>query len=222
MQAAKSRLEDYLATIYRLEEAFGVAKVTDIASELGVSPATVSKVVKRLEERGFVAREKYYYVALTEAGRRVAEAIIRKHRIAEAFLASTLGFNDYESHHYAHLFEHLPGAIIERLYVFLGSPETCPHGNPLPGGPRAKAANELLKLVNVAEGNECTVKRLVGELRELLEFTAKAELRVGSTIVVESRDTSAIKIRLVGGKQVAVPLKVASLIVVECTPRAEA
>ncbi|MEM2024730.1 MAG: metal-dependent transcriptional regulator [Desulfurococcaceae archaeon] len=128
----RQRYEDYLVTIYRLEEALGEAKTSDIARELKVSPATVSKVIRQLESKGFVKREKYHYVKLIGRGRKIAELVVRKHRIAEVFLSNILGFNELDSHSYAHYLEHLPDVVIEKLYAYTNYPQYCPHGNDIP------------------------------------------------------------------------------------------
>ena len=86
-----SAVEDYLVTIYRLEEAFGMARTTIIAKELNVKPGTVSKIVSKLELKGLVERTKYRGVKLTKEGRRIAEKIVWKHRIIERFLYDYVG-----------------------------------------------------------------------------------------------------------------------------------
>ncbi|MEM4224344.1 MAG: metal-dependent transcriptional regulator [Desulfurococcaceae archaeon] len=219
MLFSKSRVEDYLTTIYRLEEAQGVAKITDISRELGVSSATVSKVIGNLEKKGLVVREKYHYVALTSTGKQLAEVIIRKHRIAELFLSSILGFNDYDAHYYAHYLEHLPDVIIERIYQLLGSPVMCPHGNPLPGLKNYHADERLITLSTAQPGALCTVKRLLGELRDVLEFARSGTVRVGTVITVVSSKPESIVVRIGEQDVKEVPLRVASLILVSCTPR---
>lgn len=126
-------LEDYLKAIYRLEEVFGLAKTTDIARELKVSPSTVSKTLKQLEQAGLVIRELYEGAKLTDKGKKLAEIILRKHRIAETFLHNFLGFDIVEAHEYAHFLEHMPLEFFDRLWKLMGEPERCPHGNPIPG-----------------------------------------------------------------------------------------
>lgn len=215
MYQHRARVEDYLTTIYRLEEAYGVAKITDISRELEVSPATVSKIVKKLEKTGFVIRERYHYVVLTSLGRQLAEEIIRKHRIAELFLSRVLGFNDYESHYYAHYLEHLPDAVIERVHKLVGMLEYCPHGNPLPGT-TTREGEGTLRLSKATEGQVCTVRRLVGELREVLDFANRELIRVGSVLRVVSAKTESIVVELEGITIKEIPVKLANLIVVSC------
>lgn len=215
MQTHRARVEDYLTTIYRLEEAYGVAKITDISRELEVSPATVSKVVKRLERSGYIVRERYHYVALTPLGREVAEGIIRKHRIAELFLSRVLGFSDYESHYYAHHLEHLPDVVIDRIHELVGRLEYCPHGNPLPGSPRHED-EKLVRLSKVSVGEVCTIKRLVGELREILDYAGKELIKVGSVLRVVSVKPETVVVELEDSRLKEIPTRLANLIVVSC------
>lgn len=212
MPRISARIEDYLTTIYRLEEALGEAKTSDISRELGVSNATVSKIISRLESRGLVIREKYHRVTLTEKGREIAREIIRRHRIAELFLAKILGFNDRDAHYYAHYLEHLPSEIIERIYEYLGKPSTCPHGNPV-------VDYELKKKTTLSEAPDnktCIVKRLLGELRIVLEYASENSIRVGSSIKILGKDSDTIIIEL-SNREIQVPRRIARLIVVECS-----
>lgn len=214
--SSRPRLEDYLTTIYRLEEALGVAKITDISRELEVSPASASKVVKRLESKGLVTRKKYHYVTLTDAGRKLAESIIRKHRIAEQFLSQMLGFDDYSSHVYAHYLEHVPEVVIEKLHQVLGFPSMCPHGNPLPGTQVSEDNSTRLSVVK--EGSKCVVVRLLGELRELLEFIRRTPVRVGSVLSITARSQNSVVVRVEDrGELIDIPLRIARLIMVRCS-----
>ncbi|MEM4718284.1 MAG: metal-dependent transcriptional regulator, partial [Desulfurococcaceae archaeon] len=163
------RLEDYLTTIYRLEEALGEARITDIAHELSVTPATASKIIGKLEKKGFVKRIRYRNVRLTQPGREIAERIIRKHRIAEVFLSKLLRFSDLDSHHYAHFLEHLPDIVIERIYEYIGRPVLCPHGNLIPGSV-VEGMVELYSMLNVDLGVSYTLIRVAGEFTKVLEF----------------------------------------------------
>ncbi len=124
-------LEDYLKAIYRLEEVFGTVRTNDIAQELGISPSTVSKTLRKLAREGYIIWDPYICVKLSDKGRDMALAIIRKHRIAETFLYNVLKFDIVKAHSYAHAMEHLPEEIFDKLYEFLGKPTRCPHGNPI-------------------------------------------------------------------------------------------
>ncbi len=85
------RLEDYLETIYLLEKRNRVARVKEIAEARKVKMPTVTEVLKRLSERGFVLYEPYGYVRTTEKGREYAEKIYKKHRVIIDFFKEVLG-----------------------------------------------------------------------------------------------------------------------------------
>jgi DtxR family Mn-dependent transcriptional regulator len=90
-------------------------------------------MVKRLADRGFVDHRPYQGVTFTPDGQQTAIAAIRRHRIVERFLADMLGYKWNEADKLAVGFEHeLPDEVLERLYVALHRPETCPHGFPIP------------------------------------------------------------------------------------------
>ncbi len=122
-----------LKAIYRLTKGVSAAHTGALADALGVSPGTATAAVKRLAERRLLQHEPYRGVVLTRAGRRAAVGAIRRHRIAERFLADMLGYPWNDADRLAGAFEHdLPQEVEDRLYVALNRPTTCPHGFPIP------------------------------------------------------------------------------------------
>jgi DtxR family transcriptional regulator, Mn-dependent transcriptional regulator len=110
------------------------ARTGDLAAALGVSPATATAMVKRLVDQGLTSHLPYKGVSLTDTGRKLAVAVVRRHRIVERFLADLLGYSWAEADRLAPKFEHdLPQEVEDRLFEALGSPATCPHGFPIPG-----------------------------------------------------------------------------------------
>ncbi len=180
-------LEDYLKAIYKLEEMMGIAKTTMLARELGVTPATVAKMVAKLAREGLVEWEPYRGLRLSARGRAIAEKIIWKHRIAEYFFNKLLGFDMIKSHIYAHMLEHLPGEVFEKLYEVLGKPATCPHGNPIPGATPPPEVVEARPLTEFKPGSKVRITRIVCALeRGVLETIAKLGISVGSELCIES------------------------------------
>jgi len=131
---APSRSErETLKAIYRLSTDGGGAHTGVLAERLGIAPATATATVKRMAERGLVDHRPYRGVELTPAGRRLAVAAIRRHRIVERFLADMLGYPWNRADKLATSFEHeLPKEVEDRLYVALDRPSSCPHGFPIP------------------------------------------------------------------------------------------
>jgi DtxR family Mn-dependent transcriptional regulator len=129
-----------LKAVYRLTvpktgtDSVAAAHTGDLADNLGVSPGTITAMVKKLAERRLVDHTPYKGVELTEDGRRLAVAAIRRHRVVERFLSDMLGYAWNEADRLAPAFEHdLPDEVLERLFVALDRPTTCPHGFPIPG-----------------------------------------------------------------------------------------
>lgn len=98
--------EDYLINILRLTEGEGVAKTTELASYMGVSPASVSEMIKVLAKEGLVSYEKYKGVALTEKGLVYARQLRKKHHVVERFLTDYLSVDHKTAHEEACRMEH--------------------------------------------------------------------------------------------------------------------
>jgi DtxR family Mn-dependent transcriptional regulator len=128
-----------LKAIYRLTRDGSEAHTGALADVLGLSPGTVTTTVKRLADRALVDHRPYQGVTFTAAGQQTAIAAIRRHRIVERFLADMLGYAWNQADKLAVGFEHeLPDEVLERLYVALHRPETCPHGFPIPSAEDAE------------------------------------------------------------------------------------
>jgi DtxR family transcriptional regulator, iron-dependent repressor len=170
-------VEDYLRTIYALEEEVQPVIAARVAEEVGVTPSTMVTTLRRLEGEGYlkVLRRKIH---LTTEGKQVAERILRRHFLLERFLTDLLGLDWVKAHQEAHRLEHaLSQDVEDRLAKLLGYPTTCPHGNPIPGkesvrtkkGPRTPldsiTAGKQVELDYITEGGERDA-RLLGFLQE--------------------------------------------------------
>jgi DtxR family transcriptional regulator, iron-dependent repressor len=126
--------EMYLKTILELEEEGVVPKRARIAERLHQSGPTVSQTVARMERDGLVVVEGDRHLALTEHGRELAIAVMRKHRLAELLLVNVIGLPYEEAHEEACRWEHVMSEAVEkRVYELLGRPTRSPYGNPIPG-----------------------------------------------------------------------------------------
>ena len=129
-------MEDYLKSIFRLEERQQRVTTQALAERLEVAPASVTSMVKRLAERGLLSHERYHGVELTESGRRVAQEMIRHHRLLELYLTQALGFDQDQVHAEAERLEHFISEQFEdRIDQILGRPTCDPHGSPIPSRP---------------------------------------------------------------------------------------
>ena len=126
--------ENYLKTIYHLSKAGEKSVSTNaIADDLNTKAASVSDMIRKLASKKVVSYKKYHGVRISEAGKKIAIQIIRKHRLWEVFLVKKLNFNWDEVHDVAEQLEHIKSPLlIEKLNQFLGYPETDPHGDPIP------------------------------------------------------------------------------------------
>src|SRR5271167_1177930 len=127
-------VQDYAKAVYALETRDGSAVSTnDLAARLGVTPGSVSGMVRKLTEVGIVEHQRYHGVRLTDEGRRVALEVLRHHRLLELFLAQELGMGWDRVHAEAEVLEHVLSEELEQLIATrLGNPTVDPHGDPIP------------------------------------------------------------------------------------------
>ncbi|MEM8904823.1 MAG: metal-dependent transcriptional regulator [Actinomycetota bacterium] len=126
--------EEYSETIFELAEDGVEVIQARIAERLSVSRPAVSEMVRRMEREGLVDIDDSSVISLTAEGRVLATTVVRRHRLAERFLTDVLELSWAEAHHEAGRWEHvISPAVEEALVRVLGDPNTCPHGNPIPG-----------------------------------------------------------------------------------------
>jgi DtxR family Mn-dependent transcriptional regulator len=126
-------IQDYLKSIYKLQETGLRVTITAVARDQGVSPASASAMVKKLAALELLEHEPYRGSRLTDAGERVAVEVIRHHRLLELYLAETLGVDVADVHDEADRLEHVISEELEaRIDSALGFPTRDPHGDPIP------------------------------------------------------------------------------------------
>ncbi|MBI2987728.1 MAG: metal-dependent transcriptional regulator [Deltaproteobacteria bacterium] len=127
-------LEDYLKAIYVLAEESQPVIAARVAGEMDVSPSTMFSTLRRLQKEGYVRIEQRKEIHLTGKGKKVAEAILRRHFLTERLLTDILELDWVKAHQEAHRLEHaISSEVEERLAKLLRHPTTCPHGNSIPG-----------------------------------------------------------------------------------------
>jgi DtxR family Mn-dependent transcriptional regulator len=151
-----SATEDYLRTIYALEEEIQPVIAARVAEEVGVTPSTMVSTLRRLEREGYLKVLRRKEIHLTTEGRQVAERILRRHFLLERFLTDLLGLDWVKAHQEAHRLEHAVSQDVEdRLAKLLGYPTTCPHGNPIPDKDSKRAQKKVGSPLNsVVAGTE--------------------------------------------------------------------
>lgn len=159
-------LEEYLEAVHELAEDGVVVIQARLAERLGHSAPTVSEMIRRLRDEGYLEITGRA-IGLTEKGRARAESVVRKHRLAERLLTDVIGLEWHKAHNEATRWEHVISDDVEhRLVELLGNPSTCPHGNPIPGTVGNAMAIERLSEANV--GDEIHLVRVT----EQVEFDA--------------------------------------------------
>jgi DtxR family Mn-dependent transcriptional regulator len=186
-ELAHPAFEEYCEAIFELREDDLDVIQARIADRIGVSRPAVSEMIRRMTTEGLVRTTKGT-IGLTEAGRRLAEQVVRRHRLAERFLTDILGLSWAEAHHEAGKWEHVLSEPVEAaINRLLDNPTTCPHGNPIPGS--RYEAPDAIALCDLDVGGMFTVSRIPEELEftpGLLEFLEDSHITPGSDGVVEA------------------------------------
>ena len=177
--------EEYLQTMFWLEEAGLPITGANIARAMQLSPPTVHEMIGRLETDGYVERSEDKSLGFTAKGRAEAEAIVRRHRLIERFLTDVLGIPWDEVHEEAERLEHAMSPVLEeRMLAAIGDAKTCPHGHPIVEGAR----EEGVLLADVEPGASVRVLRFENEAEELLHYLKEAGLAPELEGKLESSD----------------------------------
>lgn len=181
-------VEDYLKAVYEIERGEGAAATNDLAQRLGVAPASVSGMVRRLAEQGLLAYERYRGVRLTAAGRRAALRTLRRHRVIEAYLTTALGYPWDRVHEEAERLEHAASdELIDRMAAALGEPTVDPHGAPIPTRDGAVDETPHRSLADIPAGEPARVVRVSDEDASMLRYLAELGIRPGAIVRVAGR-----------------------------------
>ncbi len=188
--ATTEAVEDYAKTIYALTRRQpGPVGTSALANRLGVSPGTVTAMLKRMAETGLVEYEPYRGVSLTKAGERVALEVIRHHRLIESYLAVALGVPWDRVHDEAEVLEHYISEDLEqRIAEKLGDPSRDPHGDPIPSAQLDMAADETITLADLEPGQAATFERISDRDSEMLRYLDERGIRPGCELSVRARD----------------------------------
>lgn len=181
-------VEDYLKVIFELETTDGSAGTNEIAAALGIAAASVSGMIRRLAEQGWIAHERYRGVRLTRAGKRAALKTIRRHRVIEAYLTTALGYPWDRVHDEAERLEHAASdELIDRMAAAIGEPSTDPHGAPIPTREGTIAEERLASLATVPVGKRVRIQRVGDRDAEQLRYLAEIGITPGRQVEVIAR-----------------------------------
>jgi DtxR family Mn-dependent transcriptional regulator len=183
-------VEEYLETMLALDEEGVPVIQARIAERLGRSAPSVSEMLDRLIVDGYVSRDGRR-LSLTQAGRSLAEKVVRKHRLAERLLVDVIGLEWHKVHREAGRWEHVISDDVEaRLVELLGDPATCPHGNPIPGAHTPAPAVQTRPLTEAEEG----------ERVRLFRVSEEVELNFGSLTLLDEAGFIPGAVARVGGR----------------------
>jgi len=190
-EQVSSSVEEYLETIYRLQEKDGRARTKELAEKMQVRLGTVTNTVEMLERDGFIVHKPYKGVTLTGSGRKIALNVIRRHRLVERLLTDILHMDWGKAHEAAcRLEHHLNEDVVRPIGKILGHPKTCPHGNPIPtrcGGIIEENSKPLLELKPLEQG---TIIKVAEENCDLLQNLRSLGLVPGASVKVEKKTGS--------------------------------
>ena len=216
--ATETTIEDYLKAVWNAGEwSNAPVTVSVLSTRLGLSPSSVSEIVRKLTDRGLLTHPRYGSVELTDAGRTIALATVRKHRLIETFLVEYLGYEWDEVHDEAEVLEHaVSDDFVERLAERLGQPTHDPHGDPIPGADGVLPSEERTELAAVADGTQVRVARVSDEDPDLLRHLRDVGVDLGVTMdVVAHRGAAGTVDVAIAGKKVTLGLPAARAILTE-------
>ncbi|MBV9232900.1 MAG: metal-dependent transcriptional regulator [Candidatus Eremiobacteraeota bacterium] len=194
--------EDYVKAIYQLGGG-GPVRAAQLARYLNVSRASVSKAKRLLESEGLVEVQRLTSapMRLTLRGRKLAVAMVRRHRILETFLHRSLCVPLERIHAEAERIEHvISDNIALRIAAMLGHPQRDPHGHEIPYGDGVSAVAPLPSLAKVAAGTRARVISLDDRDERAVASLAGDGILPGSSVRVEQNDVAGVRVRV--GKRV--------------------
>ena len=232
--AAETRLsmatENYLLSIFQLQEQDIRVTLTQLSEHLktlpigeglGTTLPSVGGMIRRMVREGLVETEPNKDVVLTGNGRKSAESVVRRHRLAERMVVDLLGLELHKSHVEAHRLEHaISPQLEEKIILRLGNPKTCPFGHPIPGSGYTPDKRSMT-LDKAGLGQELVIDRIPEADQSLLEYLVANKLVPGQSVVVKEAAVSRGVITLIcNGGEVVFSYDVATKI--RAYPRDEA
>ena len=190
--------EDYLKNIFWLSRVAKIVNTSSIAAALKISSASVTDMLKRLSENGYITYTPYYGVRLTKKGDKTALKVIRRHRLLELFLVEALGYTWDNVHEEAERLEHVVSEELEsRIDAFLGNPRYDPHGDPIPTHEGIMEEPSYCRLSELSAGEQGIVSQVV-DSKELLQFMKKMGLALQNKITIREKESfdDSVRIRI--------------------------
>ena len=181
--------ENYLKAILSLSlQGEELVSTNSIAAEMNTSAASVSDMLKKLQEKKLIIYKKYKGVALNKQGKSIAVNILRKHRLWETFLVKKLDFNWDEVHEVAEQLEHIKSEeLIDKLDSFLNYPKFDPHGEVIPTKEGAIPQTDRVLLSEIEENTNGIVLGVTLDETSFLQYLNKLKIKIGTKIQIFDR-----------------------------------
>lgn len=185
MEADTHRIEEYLESIYKLQQIQHPVSTSRLAEHLKLSPPSVSEMIKKLGSKGLI-NHIGKGVCLTEKGNRIAKKVVRRHRLSERLLTDILGFKWDEVHEEACRLEHaISPEMEERIEKSLGNPKTCPHGHPIPDKEGSLVKENVKPLSELKAKENAVIVNVFEEDPKMLQYLASLGLIPNVSVRVE-------------------------------------
>ena len=214
-------VENYVKSIFTIcsSQRGEPAATGQLATALGVSPGTVTSMLKTLSESNLATYTPYEGVRLTLAGNALALRVLRRHRLIELFLVKTLSLSWDEVHEEAEHMEHaVSDWLIDRIDSTLGYPQTDPHGDPIPRRDGSMDIPESPSLADCHVGERFVLTRVMDQSPEFLRYLSGTGLPLGTSgqVIANGREAGIVTIRVAEnettlGREAAEKLRVTKL-----------
>jgi DtxR family Mn-dependent transcriptional regulator len=194
-------VENYVKAIFTIcsSQHDETAATGQLAAALGVSPGTVTSMLKTLSESNLATYTPYEGVRLTPAGNALALRVVRRHRLIELFLAKTLNLTWDEVHEEAEHMEHAASDwLVDRIDAALGYPQADPHGDPIPRRDGSIEDPISRSLADCGAGERFTLARVIDQSPEFLRYLSSSGLKLGASgeVCANERTAGVLTIRV--------------------------
>ncbi|WZO99595.1 metal-dependent transcriptional regulator [Isosphaeraceae bacterium EP7] len=212
-------VENYVKMIFQIssrESGRPTVGTGELANALDVSPGTVTGMLKTLSESDLATYTPYEGAQLTSSGRRLALAVIRRHRLVELFLARTLQMSWDELHDEAENLEHaVSDRLVDRMDAFLGYPAVDPHGDPIPQADGTLNEPTCEALVQLARGSRFRVVRVVDQHPAFLRYLTECGVEIGvEGTLLENRPEAGAVVIVLRDQPIAMGVDIAGKVLV--------
>lgn len=205
MSAITGVMQDYLKTIYKLQQDRAAVSTSEVAGRMGVSDASATNMIKRLARLKLVTYARYHGFTLTPAGQRIALEIIRHHRLVELYLARELGVSLDQVDREAEKIEHVLSEDVEaRMATRLGNPMLDPHGDPIPAADGTVRDVRYPKLDRLATGATGVVARVSDRSPAVLRRLARLGVLPGAVLKMVGHRAGGCQVEI-NGRSLTLP-----------------